>query len=61
MTDMTGKIEFVFNDPEAVCDVCGKNQDFRLVRFKGRIQGWLVCRRCLLGTAELLMMNEGVG
>jgi len=60
VTDMIGKIEFVFNDPSAICDVCGENQDFRLVRFKGRGQGKLVCKRCLLATAELLIVNEGV-
>jgi hypothetical protein len=61
VTGMTGKIEFVFNHPKAVCDVCGKNLDLRLVRFKGLFQTWLVCKRCLLDTAELLMMNEGIG
>jgi hypothetical protein len=56
-----GRIEFVFNDLEAVCDVCGENRDLRLVRFKGPIQGFLVCKRCLLAAAKLLMANEGVG
>lgn len=56
--NMTGKVEFVFNDPKVVCDVCEKNLDLRLVRFIGQ---FLVCKRCLLATATLLTMNEGIG
>lgn len=59
---MSGKIEFVFNDPKAVCDVinCGENQDLCLVRFKGKYESFLVCKRCLLSTATLLIANKEV-
>ena len=60
--DMADKIEFVFNDSTAKCDLrgCDGKKDLRLVKLKGRFDSFLICKDCLLSVTQLLMMNEGV-
>jgi hypothetical protein len=60
--DMTGKIDFLFNDPQAQCDVvrCEGERNMRLVRFKGRFESFVICEDCIQSANLLLMMNEGV-